>query len=258
MQTKCKSCYYLDSAKKCSKDILNNIDNLIEYDDIQNPIINNYKCLYAFPKDDIFKDQNFTDKEIEDLRISKIPKISLSIVIDHFKHQEKQAHQNYVEYITNFCSNSEIFDVSDIVTLISSEHEDKESYIDYFNSINTNYRWKICAIRVNEHIPYRFLFALDNIKSRVVLYITAGVTSDEIRNILDEMYLLSIVKQQPFIFIKSKGSDLANNIHVLCCNVENLKLLKKNNLQETDTQTDPNLIEKFLTRGGAEALVFDV
>lgn len=258
MQTKCKSCYYLDSEKKCSKDILKNIDNLIEYDDIKNPIINNYKCLYAFPKDDIFKDQNFTDKEIEDLRISKIPKIRLSIVIDHFKHQENQTHQNCVEYITNFCSNSEIFDVSDIVTLISSEHEDKKSYIDYFNSIDTNYGWKICAIRVDEHAAYRFLFAIDNTKSKVVLYITANVTLDEIQNILDETHLLSIIKQQPFIFIKSKGSDLANNIHVFCCNVENLKLLKKNNLQETDKQTDPNLIEKFLARGNAEALVFDV
>lgn len=257
MQTKCKSCHYLDSEKKCSQGILTSIDNLIEYDDNQNPIIHNYKCLYAFPNEKVFKEQNFTDQEIRDLRKSKIPKINLSIVIDDFVNNDDQEYKNCVNYIARFFKSSNIFHISDITTLISSESEHKELYINHFNDCDIDCKWKVCAIRVVCDDCFRFLFSLDHIKSKTVLYIKPQISTDDIKNTLDTIYSLSIVKQKPFIFIKGKQSNLSDNISNICCNITNFGVLKRNNLSEEDTKIDPYLINNLIARGNAQALIFN-
>ena len=257
MQTKCKSCYYLDSDKKCSREILTSIDNLIEYDDKENPIIHNYKCLYAFPNESVFKEQNFTDKEISDLRNSKMPKVNLSIVIDDFIHKDEQKYKDCVNYVTSFIKSSDTFHISHITTLISSEFENKELYVNHFNDCDMGCKWKICAIRVTCDDCFRFLFSLDHIKSKTVLYIKPQISTDDIKNILDTIYSLSIVKQKPYIFIKGKQSNLSDNISNICCNVTNFDILKRNNLNEEDTKMDTYLINNLIARGNAQALVFD-
>jgi len=258
MKTKCNGCYYLTESGSCSFHVLDKVKNTITYEGNHKPIIQNYKCLYAFPKtiyDNI--SSAITYEDIEKLRKEKLPKIHLSVVVDCFG-QANQAiqYQKTIEDIQNIIQKHQELIIQDIVVLMSSEREDKEHYIDYFKE-NIGVKWKLCAMRVCLNHCHKILFAMDNITSKVLIYLKPACDTKQIENVIHKLVDISLLQQSPFITI-TNNSDLSTELDIACFNLTNFSLLKKNNLNENDTQQDPLLFQNWIDRGKAQELVINV
>jgi len=250
MKTKCEKCYYLTKDKKCSQDIIANIDNTVDYDQDSNPIINNYKCLYAFPNPETQKklDPNIDIKEIENLRLSKIPKISLSLVLDCFSNIESRNLSSIIEYI-NQSNNHKNIIINDITVLMSSEAKNKQKDIDFFEKDNAiQCEWKLCSLQIALPPVKRFLFGLENTKSDTVIHLHNDHQDNKISNIYDFITDITINKQKPFIFLK-RDTNLVDVFNSLVCSKNNLDMLIKNHISDTDSSLENDYLTKLIDRG---------
>lgn len=260
MKTKCKKCYYLTEDKKCSQNIIANIDNTVDYDQDSNPIVNNYKCLYAFPNLETQKklDPNIDIKETENLRLSKIPKIYISLVIDCFANIESRNLMQVKDYI-NESNNHKNIIINDITILLSSEAKNKQKEIDFFEKENTfACKWKLCSLQISLSPVRRFMFGLENTKCDTVLYVSNDRYQDhKINNMYDKIADTTIVKQKPFIFLK-KDANLVDRFNSLICSKTNLNTLIKNNISEEQSTLDDDYFTKLIEKGQVQDLILDV
>ena len=261
MRTKCQPCLYYSSEEKCKYNILSLIDNKINYDENGYPEIYDYKCLYAFPKSLKLNstDGNVTEKDLEDFRYSKLPKIKASIIIDGFNkpYDIIKAKIQSLLKIIDFQKNSLV--INDICILLSSEQESKLEFVEYLEK-TLKIKWKCCGMRVCLNNSYKFLFSLRNIspETSMVFFISAENDIENTKSVIEETITYALIKKQPYIFLHNNSLDLENQFDCLSCNLINFNTLKRHNVSETDSQADEGLIKEWISRDSQSQLVINV
>ena len=261
MRTKCKPCLYYSSEEKCKYDILSLIDNKIDYDENGYPEIYDYKCLYAFPKSLKLNSEqgNVTEKDLEEFRHTKLPKIKASIIIDGFSKSYDSIKSQIQSLLKIIDLHKNNLVITDICILLSSEQEDKLKFTNYLQE-TLKIKWKCCGMRVCLNNSYKFLFSLRNInpETSMVFFVSAENDIENTRSVIEETITYSLIKQQPYIFLHNNSLDLENQFDCLSCNLINFNTLKRHNISETDSQADEDLIKEWISRDSQSQLVINV
>lgn len=261
MRTKCKSCLYYSKDKKCDHDILTTINKKIDYDQEGYPEIYDYKCLYAFPNTFKLEDEdtNVTAEDLEKFRISKLPRIKTSIVIDGFKKSETDI-KDTIQYLNQQLIESPNFTVSDMTILLCSEQENKLDMVEYLENSNIKIKWKCCALRVCLNNTHKFLFSLQHIdpKSNMVIYVKADNEKSNTQSIIDATVETSLILQWPYVFLHNNSLNISESFDCLSCNIVNLNTLKRHNMSENDDYSNPKLIYEWISRENKPELIINV
>jgi len=261
MKTKCKECLYLSENKQCAHNIHSLIHNKIDYDQQAYPEIKEYRCLYAFPKN--FNThpelEDSTPDQLEKFRLSKIPKIKISIVVDGFKKSYEEIYKTIDLLIPIINNDNHNIVSTDLCVLLCSEQKDKLKFVEYLEN-NVKIKWKCSSMRKCLNLSHKFLFSLQHINqySNMVLYIKAGYSAIKTQRIIDETVNISLINQRPYVFLHDDSLDLIDQFDCFSCNLINFKTLKRHNTSDTDTQVDKNLIYEWVSRENKPELIINV
>jgi hypothetical protein len=261
MKTKCKECLYLSEDKQCEHDIHSLISNKIDYDQQAYPEINEYRCLYAFPKN-FSTHQELKDStldQLEEFRLSKIPKIKTSIIVDGFKQSYEEIYKTIESLMPILNNDNQNIVSTDLCVLLCSEQKDKLKFVEYLEN-NIKIKWKCSSMKLCLNLSHKFLFSLQHIdqKSKMILYVKAGHDPIKTQRVIDETVNVSIIEQRPYVFLHNDSLDLVDQFDCFSCNLINFNTLKRHNTSDTDTQADKNLIYEWVSRENKPELIINV
>jgi len=169
--------------------------------------------LYAFPKN-FSTHQELKDStldQLEEFRLSKIPKIKTSIIVDGFKQSYEEIYKTIESLMPILNNDNQNIVSTDLCVLLCSEQKDKLKFVEYLEN---------------------------NIK--------AGHDPIKTQRVIDETVNVSIIEQRPYVFLHNDSLDLVGQFDCFSCNLINFNTLKRHNTSDTDTQADKNLMYVFM------------